>query len=79
VAKASNPIDSGAVTDKKTNLGPAGGRTTVTPGGLVKKTLYLPSELEEALRAIAFHRRVSLSALVRRALESFAEGHKAEQ
>jgi hypothetical protein len=79
VAKSRNPIDSVTVTDKPRNLGPAGGRTTVTPGGLVKKTLYIPSELEEALRAIAFHRRVSLSALVRKALESYAEEHKAEQ
>ena len=64
------------MTDKPKNVGPAGGRTTVTPGGLVKKTLYLPSELEEALREIAFHKRISLSALVRDVLEKYAAEHK---
>jgi hypothetical protein len=64
------------VTEKPKNVGPAGGRTTVTPGGLVKKTLYIPTDLEETLRAIAFHRRVSLSALVRNALEQYAAEQK---
>lgn len=67
------------MTDKPKNVGPAGGRTTVTPGGLVKKTLYLPSELEEALREVAFHKRVSLSALVREVLEKYAAEQKTER
>jgi len=67
------------VTDKPKNVGPAGGRTTVTPGGLVKKTLYLPSELEEALREIAFRKRISLSALARDILEKYAAEHPTER
>lgn len=49
--------------------GRAGGRTTVTPGGLVKHTVYIPADALEKLREEAFHNRKSLSQVIRQAIE----------
>lgn len=49
--------------------GPKGGRTTVSrSGALVKKTLWLDSDVEEALRQEAFDTRRSEAEIVRQML-----------
>jgi hypothetical protein len=51
------------VTEKPT--GPRGGKTTLTPGGLLKKTVYLESEEWEALRKRSFLEQRPISELIR--------------
>lgn len=45
--------------------GPRGGNTTVTAGGLLKKTIYLDSEEWEALRQKSFNEDRPISEIVR--------------
>ena len=47
-------------------LGPRGGKTTISPGGLMRKTFYLGPEEEEQLRQEAFQLRRSEGDIVRR-------------
>jgi hypothetical protein len=46
-------------------LGPRGGKTTISPGGLMRKTFYLGPEEEELLREEAFRLRRSEGDIVR--------------
>jgi|GEM_PF-1039855 len=46
-------------------LGPRGGKTTISPGGLMRKTFYLGPEEEELLRQEAFRLRRSEGDIVR--------------
>ena len=46
-------------------LGPRGGKTTISPGGLMRKTFYLGPEEEENLRQEAFESRRSEGDIVR--------------
>ena len=48
--------------------GPRGGTTTVTESGMVKKNLWIPAEMAEALRAIAYHERRSEADVIRSGL-----------
>jgi len=54
-------------------LGPQGGRTTITPGGLMKQTVYLPHDRNEELRYEAHRRHQSVSNLVRQAVGEFLD------
>lgn len=57
---------SGSSTDsKQPSLGPRGGKTTISPGGLMRKTFYLGPEEEEQLRQEAFRLRRSEGDIVR--------------
>ena len=47
------------------------GKTTTTPGGLLKKQVYLGPEEWDALRRRAFKEERSHSAIVREALRKF--------
>jgi len=53
---------------KKERRGPRGGRTTVSKSGLVRKTLWIHEDENEALRQAAFDRRTSETEIVRRLL-----------
>lgn len=53
--------------------GPRGGTTTVTPSGLVKKNLWVPFELAEALRTMAFRQRRSEAEIIRDALRQLLD------
>lgn len=53
--------------------GPRGGTTTVTASGLVKKNFWLPDELAENLREMAFRERTSEAEIMRNALRQFLE------
>lgn len=55
----------------KKRRGPRGGETTITTGGLVRKSLFITLDEEYALRKLAFEENVSESSLVRRALRTF--------
>lgn len=54
-------------------VGPQGGRTTITPGGLIKQTVYLPHKRTEELRCEAHRRHQSVSNLVRQAVGEFLD------
>lgn len=47
------------------------GKFATTTGGLRRKVVYLPPEIEEALRDLAHEERLSESELVRQALQEF--------
>ena len=49
------------------------GKTTVTAGGLHKRTYYLPKDLLAKLREVAYEREVSKGQIVREALEQHFE------
>lgn len=52
------------MTEKKRQLvGPKGGTTTITPGGMVKTIFYLDPETREQLEGLARERRMSISAM----------------
>jgi hypothetical protein len=53
--------------------GPKGGKTTRTPGGLVRKSVLLTEEISEELRERAHLERRSESEIVREALEDYFE------
>jgi hypothetical protein len=46
-------------------LGPKGGRTTLTPGGLLKKTIYFDPEEWEALRKKSYEENRAISEIIR--------------
>jgi len=48
--------------------GPRGGTTTVTKTGMVKKNLWVPFEMAEELRSIAYRERRSEADLIRAGL-----------
>jgi hypothetical protein len=57
--------------------GPRGGRTTITKSGMVKKNLWVPHEVAEALRQKAFEERRSEAEIIREALDNLlGEGPK---
>lgn len=45
--------------------GPRGGKTTVTPGGLLKKTVYFSSEEWQALRKLGYEEERPITEIVR--------------
>lgn len=51
--------------DRETRTGPRGGKTTLTPGGLLKKTVYLDQEEWEALRKKSYEEQRPISDLIR--------------
>lgn len=51
--------------DKTTPTGPKGGKTTLTPGGLLKKTIYFDKEEWEALRKKSYEENRAISELIR--------------
>ena len=55
----------GAMKTKKGLTGPRGGKTTLTPGGFLKKTIYLESDEWEALREKSFREQRPISELIR--------------
>ena len=56
---------------KEKRRGPQGGVTTITPGGLVRKSILIHGDEEEALREKAYKDRMSESSIVREALRSY--------
>jgi hypothetical protein len=64
---------------KTRQLGPKGGETTKTPGGLQRVAVLLTEEQYAALRRVAYERQVSQSEVVREALEGYFEGFGKEQ
>ena len=50
---------------KKELTGPRGGKTTLTPGGLLKKTIYLEPDEWEALRERSYREQRPISELIR--------------
>jgi hypothetical protein len=55
-------------TDRDDPVGPRGGTTTVSRTGLVKKNLWVPREVAEALRRKAYEERRSEAAIIREGL-----------
>lgn len=53
--------------------GPKGGVSMFTPGGLYRTYVYLPPEIRDQLRQIAFDRRLSVSALIAEAVDEFLD------
>ncbi len=54
-------------------LGPRGGLTTVTPGGLNRMSTYLLPEEREAVRRRAFETDTSISETIRAAIRHFLD------
>jgi hypothetical protein len=54
-------------------LGPRGGRTTVTPGGLNRLSTYLLPDEREAVRRRAFEEDNSISEVIRSAIRSYLD------
>jgi hypothetical protein len=52
-------------------MGPKGGETTKTPGGLQRVAILLTEEQYAALRRIAYERQESQSAIIREAFDAF--------
>ena len=52
-------------------LGPRGGQTTVTPGGLNRLSTYLLPEEREAVRRRAFEDDHSISEVIRSAIRNY--------
>lgn len=50
--------------------GPRGGKTTITPGGLLKKTIYLDEEEWAALKKKGFEEDRPVSEIVRELIRS---------
>lgn len=59
--------------ERRRRLGPRGGLTTVTPGGLNRLSTYLTPEEREAVRRRAFEDDVSISEVVRAAIRAYLE------
>lgn len=58
---------------KERQTGRAGGETTVTPGGLIKHTVYIPAETLDRIREKAFYQHTSISVVIRRAIDQLLE------
>jgi len=58
---------------KGSRLGPRGGETTVTPGGLTRISAYLDGVERAAVRRKAFEEDRSISDVIRSALRSYLE------
>lgn len=54
-------------------LGPRGGETTVTPGGLTRISAYLDGDERDAVRRRAFEDDRSISDVIRSALRFYLE------
>ena len=54
-------------------LGPRGGLTTVTPGGLNRMSTYLLPDEREAVRRRAFETDTSISEVIREAIRDFLD------
>lgn len=54
-----------AMPNAPTSTGPKGGKTTLTPGGLLKKTIYLDPEEWQALRKKSYEENRPISELIR--------------
>lgn len=52
-------------------LGPRGGQTTVTPGGLTRVSTYLGSDERDAVRRRAFEEDRSISDVIRSAVRHY--------
>lgn len=52
-------------------LGPRGGQTTVTPGGLTRVSTYLESDERDAVRRRAFEEDRSISDVIRSAVRHY--------
>ncbi len=50
--------------------GPKGGVTTVSPSGMIRKSILLKPDEDEALRKMSFDQRRSEAAIIREALRS---------
>lgn len=62
--------------DEKPPLaGPRGGKTTVTPSGLVKKNLWVSREVAVALRLKAFEEHRSEAEIIREAIDRMLGPH----
>jgi hypothetical protein len=64
--------------DPEARRGPRGGRTTITRSGMVKKNLWVPHEVAEALRRKAFEERRSEAEIIREALEHLLDEGREE-
>jgi hypothetical protein len=53
---------------RKPRVGPLGGTTNFTPGGLVRKATHLEPKVEEVLRRKAYKERKSEASILRQAL-----------
>jgi hypothetical protein len=54
-------------------LGPRGGLTTVTPGGLNRLSTYISPAEREAVRRRAFEEDTSISEVIRDAIRAYLE------
>jgi len=54
-------------------LGPRGGETTVTPGGLTRVSTYLEPEERAAVRRRAFEEERSISDVIRSAIRRYCK------
>lgn len=57
-------------------MGPKGGETTKTPGGLQRVAILLTEEQYAELRRLAYERQESQSAIIREALDAYLESCK---
>lgn len=75
VKQSKNPGDvagaEGGRPRKGSRLGPRGGETTVTPGGLTRVSAYLDGVERAAVRRKAFEDDRSISDVIRSALRSY--------
>lgn len=55
----------------KPSVGPRGGKTTVTKGGLIRVVIYLSPEERRALKQAALDREMPASEVVREAVRMF--------
>lgn len=54
-------------------MGPKGGETTKTPGGLQRVAILLTEEQYAELRRLAYERQESQSAIIREAFDAYLE------
>lgn len=57
-------------------MGPKGGETTKTPGGLQRVAILLTEEQYAELRRLAYERQESQSAIIREAFDAFLEASR---
>jgi hypothetical protein len=57
----------------KQSVGPRGGKTTVTKGGLIRVVIYLSPEERKALKQAALDHELPASEIVREALRTFLD------
>jgi hypothetical protein len=57
-------------------MGPKGGETTKTPGGLQRVAILLTEEQYAELRRLAYERQESQSAIIREAFDAYFESPK---